>query len=179
MGSVSRPKRLGMLTACGTRPTARNRQASTIGRVSPPLREVTFATVGREIYFQHPDGTWEGDLRPDQIVLEKVLRLDPLRARINSAAARAAKDAGRVVKLRGVHASAPVFAGTRIRVSTVQDYLRNGYDTDAILTAFPDLTAADVDEASGCSALPGSALPPRSRCRRRCGTDAAALAVAL
>jgi len=47
-----------------------------------------------------------------------------------------------------VHASAPVFAGTRIRVSTVQDYLRNGYDTDAILTAFPDLTAADVDEAS-------------------------------
>ena len=113
-----------------------------------PLREVKFATVGREIYFQHPDGTWEGDLRPDQIVLEKVLRLDPLRARINSAAARLAKDAGRVVKLRGVHASAPVFAGTRIRVSTVQDYLRNGYDTDAILTAFPDLKAADVDEAS-------------------------------
>jgi DNA-binding transcriptional MerR regulator len=113
-----------------------------------PLRELTFATLGQEIYFQHSDGTWEGDLRPDQIVLEKILRLDPLRARITTAAQRQASDAGRVVKQRGVHASAPVFAGTRIRVSTVQDYLRHGYDTEAILEAFPDLKAADVDEAS-------------------------------
>ncbi len=29
-----------------------------------PLRELTFATVGREIYFQHPDGSWEGDRDP-------------------------------------------------------------------------------------------------------------------
>jgi DNA-binding transcriptional MerR regulator len=113
-----------------------------------PLRELTFATLGQEIYFQHSDGTWEGDLRPDQIVLEKILRLDSLRARITRAAQRQASDAGRVVKQRGVHASAPVFAGTRIRVSTVQDYLRHGYDTEAILKAFPDLKAADVDEAS-------------------------------
>ena len=34
-----------------------------------PLRELKFATVGREIEFQHPDGTWEGDLRPDQVVI--------------------------------------------------------------------------------------------------------------
>src|SRR5258708_25514777 len=47
-----------------------------------PLRELTFATLGQEIYFQHSDGTWEGDLQPDQIVLEKILPLDPLRARI-------------------------------------------------------------------------------------------------
>lgn len=113
-----------------------------------PLRELTFATLGQEIYFQHSDGTWEGDLWPDQIVLEKILRLDPLRARITRAAQRPASDAGRVVKQRGVHASAPVFAGTRIRVSTVQDYLRHGYDTEAILEAFPDLKAVDVDEAS-------------------------------
>ena len=113
-----------------------------------PLRELTFATLGQEIYFQHSDGSWEGDLRPDQIVLERILRLDPLRARITRAAQRQASDAGRVVKQRGVHASAPVFAGTRIRVSTVQDYLRHGYDTEAILEAFADLKAADVDEAS-------------------------------
>ncbi len=28
------------------------------------IRELTFATVGREIYFQHPDGSWEGDRDP-------------------------------------------------------------------------------------------------------------------
>jgi DNA-binding transcriptional MerR regulator len=120
-----------------------------------PLREVKFATLGGEIYFQHSDGSWEGDLRPDQRVLEKVLHLDPLRARIARAAERPTSDAGRVIKQRGVHASAPVFAGTRIRVSTVQDYLRHGYDTDAILDAFPDLSAADVAEASRLLAAAG------------------------
>jgi len=120
-----------------------------------PLREVKFATLGGEIYFQHPDGTWEGDLRPDQRVLEKVLHLDTLRARIARATERQADEAGQVVKKRGVHASAPVFAGTRIRVSTVQEYLRHGYDTDAILEAFPDLRAADVAEASRLLAAAG------------------------
>lgn len=112
-----------------------------------PLRELKFATVGREIYFQHPDGRWEGDLRPDQIVIVEVILLDPLRLRIDRAAARPAEDAGRVEKRRGVHASAPVFAGTRIRVATVQRYLQQGYQTEVILEAFPDLSVADVEEA--------------------------------
>ncbi len=43
--------------------------------------------------------------------------------------------------------SAPVFAGTRIRVATVQRYLQQGYETDAILNAFPDLRVEDVGEA--------------------------------
>jgi DNA-binding transcriptional MerR regulator len=112
-----------------------------------PLHELTFATVGEEIYFQHPDGGWEGDLRPDQAVFTGSIRLDPLRLRIDQARARPAGDVGRVEKRRGVHASAPVFAGTRIRVATVQRYLRSGHRDDAILAAFPDLSAADLDEA--------------------------------
>jgi DNA-binding transcriptional MerR regulator len=112
-----------------------------------PLRELRFATLGREMYFQHPDGSWEGDLQPDQIVLVETLRLDPLRARIEAASKRPEEAAGHVVKRRGVHASAPVFAGTRIRVSTVQDYLKNGFGTEAIQKAFPDLTTEDIEEA--------------------------------
>jgi DNA-binding transcriptional MerR regulator len=112
-----------------------------------PLRQLKFATIGQEIYFQHPDGEWEGDLRPDQIVIEETLHLDPLRLRISNAVKRSEQVAGHVEKRRGVHASAPVFAGTRIRVSTVQDYLLHGYKTAAILEAFPDLEAADVDTA--------------------------------
>ena len=112
-----------------------------------PLRELRFATVGRQIYFQHPDGTWEGDLQPDQIVLVETILLDPLRLRIDKAARRPANDAGHVEKRRGVHSSAPVFAGTRIRVATVQRYLQQGYGTAAILEAFPDLRVEDVDEA--------------------------------
>ena len=111
------------------------------------LRELKFTTVGDEIYFQHPDGTWEGDRQPDQIVLAEVIHLDPLRLRIDKAARRSSDEAGRVEQRRGVHASAPVFAGTRIRVATVQRYLQQGYETGAILEAFPDLKAEDVDEA--------------------------------
>src|ERR1700722_7276543 len=91
-----------------------------------PLSELRFATVGSEIYFQHPDGSWEGHLRPDQIVIVQVIMLDALRLRIQAAAAREDSQVGRVDKHRGVHASAPVFAGTRIRLSTVHDYLRHG-----------------------------------------------------
>lgn len=120
-----------------------------------PLSELRFATVGREIYFQHPDGSWEGHLQPDQIVLVEVILLEPLRLRIRRAAARDRDDQGRVAKRRGVHASAPVFAGTRIRVSTVQDYLQQGYDTGAILEAFPGLAPEDVDEAQRLLAAAG------------------------
>ncbi len=42
-----------------------------------PLRELRFATIGRHIYFQHPDGAWEGDIQPDQIIQEKTLPLTP------------------------------------------------------------------------------------------------------
>jgi len=120
-----------------------------------PLRELKFAAVGREIYFQLPDGSWEGDLRPDHLVLVETIRLDRLRSRIDKAAERPAADAGQVVRHRGVHASAPVFAGTRIRVSTVQEYLRHGFDADAILRAFPDLGTADIDEARRLLAVAG------------------------
>jgi DNA-binding transcriptional MerR regulator len=120
-----------------------------------PLRELKFATLGKHIYFQHPDGSWEGDIRPDQIVLEKVLKLDPLRARIGAAASRPEDAAGHVVRKRRVHASVPVFEGTRIRVATVQAYLQNGYSTAAILQAFPDLRAADIEQARNLLAAPG------------------------
>jgi uncharacterized protein (DUF433 family) len=54
-----------------------------------------------------------------------------------------------------VHASAPVFAGTRIKVATVQEYLRNGHSLGEILEAFPDLKEPDVQEARRLLAAAG------------------------
>jgi uncharacterized protein (DUF433 family) len=85
--------------------------------------------------------------------------LDPLRLRIDSAARRSAGDAGRIEKRRGVHASAPVFAGTRIRVATVQRYLQQGYQTEAILQAFPDPKQRMLTKPDGSSPRPASAVP--------------------
>lgn len=85
----------------------------------------------------------------------RILKLDPLRARIGAAASRPEDAAGHVVRKRRVHASVPVFEGTRIRVATVQAYLQNGYSSAAILQAFPDLRAADIDQARNLLAAAG------------------------
>lgn len=66
-----------------------------------PLTQLTFATVGREVYSMRDDGTWEGDLQPDQVVMHEVLNLDPLRRRIASGAQRDTTLAGRVDRYAG------------------------------------------------------------------------------
>ena len=110
-----------------------------------PLSELTFATVGNRAYFQHDDGTWEGDLRPDQFVLREVLDLEPLRQRIAEGARRDASLAGKVERRGGALGCKPLFAGTRVPVETVQRYLAAGRSTEDVLEAFPVLTATDVE----------------------------------
>lgn len=110
-----------------------------------PLTELKYATVGKQVYFQHEDGTWEGGLRPDQIVFHQVLNLEPIRNRISRAVKRDEHQVGRIEKRRGVHGSKPVLAGTRIPVATVQRYLDAGRSTSDVLEAYPDLTEADVE----------------------------------
>jgi DNA-binding transcriptional MerR regulator len=112
-----------------------------------PLRELRFAVYGDEIFFQHPDGSWEGGRQPQQLVLRHVIPLQEIVARIRGAAKRSPDAVGRVVRRRKVMGRQPVFEGTRIPVATVVAYLKRGYTTERIIEAFPVLTPADVDEA--------------------------------
>jgi uncharacterized protein (DUF433 family) len=112
-----------------------------------PLREIRFATQGKEIYFQHPDGEWEGDRQPDQVVIPEVLNLEHIRQRVEQAVQRDPEEAGKVDRRRGRMGAKPVFAGTRVPVATVVSYLRHGYSTQQVLEAFPNLTEADVETA--------------------------------
>jgi len=54
---------------------------------------------------------------------------------------------GRVIQNRHVLHNAPVLAGTRIPTSAVWNFYEEGYDTDAIIRAYPRLTPADIDAA--------------------------------
>jgi uncharacterized protein (DUF433 family)/DNA-binding transcriptional MerR regulator len=110
-----------------------------------PLTEVRFATVGKRVYFQHPNGEWESGVHPDQLVFHHVLDLEPIRRRITDGVGRDQQLAGRVERRRGVHGSAPVFAGTRVPVDTVRRYLTAGRSVDDVLEAFPVLSRADVE----------------------------------
>jgi uncharacterized protein (DUF433 family) len=119
-----------------------------------PLRELRFAVAGRELFFQRPDGTWAGDRKPDQIVIDATisLPLDQYRAGIPRAARRR-RDAGRIEQHRKVLGHKPVFAGTRVPVAAVMPYLQRGLLVEEILEAFPQLTEKDIEVARRLAAV--------------------------
>lgn len=115
-----------------------------------PLRELSFGVYAGQVYFQHPDGTWEGDRAPGQIVLKGAVPVETFRNELLGKIvedSREPDEVGHVVQIRRVHGHRPVFAGTRVPVSSVQAYLDRGYDTGRILAAYPQLTAADIEAA--------------------------------
>lgn len=115
-----------------------------------PLRTLRFGFHAGEVYFQHPDGTWEGDRKPGQAVFGGMVPVEAFRDELLKKVAkdeRGADEVGQVVRSRGVHGHRPVFAGTRVPVSSVQAYLDRGYDAKRIIAAYPQLTEADVEAA--------------------------------
>jgi uncharacterized protein (DUF433 family) len=110
-----------------------------------PLTQLTYATVDKQVYFQREDGTWEGGLRPDQIVLHEVLNLQPIRDRIADGVHRDQDQVGRTERRRGALGNKPVLAGTRIPVETVRRYLQAGRSNADVLAAYPDLAEADIE----------------------------------
>jgi uncharacterized protein (DUF433 family) len=113
-----------------------------------PLSSLSWATDAGEVFVGYPDGSWIGGRRPNQTVAVEVLELDSIRVDARRAArARPPESAGRVERRRGALGSQPVFAGTRIPVTSVLAYLRRGLDDERILAAYPDLEPADIDLA--------------------------------
>lgn len=120
-----------------------------------PARELRFAVYGSEVFFQHDDGSWEGSRRPRQTVAKVVLDLSEIRAHIRDSLERKPEDRGRIERVRRVRASKPVFAGTRVPVTAVIEYLKAGHSDSEILEAFPDLTIEDVEAARGSLSMAG------------------------
>lgn len=112
-----------------------------------PLRQVKFAISGGRLLFQHDDGEWEDSKHPYQGVMWQVIDLEEIRARVRSRLKRSDGDRGIVEKRRKVQASKPVFAGTRVPLSAITEYIARGKTTAEILKAFPSLTHEDVEAA--------------------------------
>lgn len=144
----------------------RNLSSQNIGRVmrrlrsqgyAAPLRQLVYAVSGREIFFQHPDGDWEGGRRSDLVVLHEVLDLEKIRLQLKDDLAKPRFVASGIERRRRVVGSKPVLAGTRTPVSAISAYIERGYTDQQILEAFPHLTVEDVARVrSGCllSAFP-------------------------
>lgn len=109
-----------------------------------PLRELRFAVRGREVFFQHADGSWEGSRKHWQLVAHQVVDLQEIHHTLRERLARSGSDAGRVERRRRAYGSKPVFAGTRVPVSAVESFIRAGRTDEEILDAYPDLAIDDV-----------------------------------
>jgi uncharacterized protein (DUF433 family) len=129
-----------------------------ISRDLEPLRDLRWAvardetTKRRELFVQYPDGTWEGDRKPGQKILDgNTLDLELIRSRVSKQAHRPSTrdkaSIGHVEKRHQVRGSAPVFSGTRIPLEAVWEYLSEGASDSEILVAYPGLRTADVDKA--------------------------------
>jgi uncharacterized protein (DUF433 family) len=116
---------------------------------SRPLTELRFAVEGHQIFFQHSDGSWQGARRLPQIVFHQVLDLQILRNRIWESIdrPRPVTYQGKVEQRRKVQGHRRVFAGTRVPVESVVQYLQSGASEREILEAFPSLEKADVRSA--------------------------------
>lgn len=109
-----------------------------------PLTELVYATSGRAVYFQHTDGSWEGDRLPHQSVMHQVIDLEHMRLAIAKAAQREESTVGHIERRRGSMGGKELVAGTRVPVATVRRYLEHGSSPAEVIEAFPALRLEDV-----------------------------------
>lgn len=113
-----------------------------------PLASLVWGVAGHELFVGYPDGSWVGDRRPSQNVFIETLDLETIRGDARrSAQERRPDDIGAVETRRGKLGSKEVFAGTRISVSAVVEYIERGASDERILQGFPDLRSEDIDSA--------------------------------
>lgn len=114
-----------------------------------PLRELAFAVVRGKIFFKLPDGTWEGEVRPRQVVFHSVLNLEVIREEMAQRLRDNQKKLRRaaVERRRKVLGHKEVFAGTRTPIEAVLSFLASGASDEEILEAYPHLTPDDINLA--------------------------------
>ncbi|MEL6573998.1 MAG: DUF433 domain-containing protein [Pseudomonadota bacterium] len=111
--------------------------------------KTTLYVLGKRVVFDDPKTSERREVVSEQRVLDIPLKAaisDTLEA-IRQQNVRRGKVVGSTSKQKFVMQNQEVFAGTRIPVSAVMNYLKRGYEDDLILRDFPDLTSDDIELA--------------------------------
>lgn len=108
----------------------------------------TLYVLGKRVVFDNPQTNVREEIVSGQRVFNIPLRvvIRSTRDKIQQLNERADR-AGKFERQRFVAQNEEVFAGTRIPVSLVREYLEAGFGVDAIKSEFPTLEAADIDAA--------------------------------
>jgi len=109
-----------------------------------------FYLVGRRLFLTYEElmvatEPYGQQAMPD--VLDLVNIRNDMRTRVDRLKERGKRQTGTVVTDRFIQGGEPVFAGTRIRVATVQSLILAGLTDDAILEEYPRLEPGDLARA--------------------------------
>ncbi len=111
--------------------------------------KTTLYVLGRRVVIDDPKTLERHEVVSGQRVLDIPLKAaisDTLDA-IKRENSRSKEEQGKIIKKRFLLNSQPVFQGSRVPVSAVNNYIKRGYSDDDIIMEFPDLTVADITEA--------------------------------
>ncbi len=108
----------------------------------------TLYVLGKRVVFENPASNQREEIVSGQRVFDIPLRVVArnTRAKIRALNDRSGQE-GQIEKRRFVSGNRRVFAGTRVPVKAVIDFLRAGYTPAQILKEYPELTAKDVRSA--------------------------------
>lgn len=103
----------------------------------------------RRVVFEEPETHRRREIASKQYVFEIPLEVITADARtdIQRLNRRDEGQVGEIERRRHLHSSDEVFAGTRIPIAAVLDYVRAGSSDDAIIDQFPSLQAGDIEAA--------------------------------
>jgi uncharacterized protein (DUF433 family) len=116
---------------------------------SRPWSGLVLYVVGKDVYFKEPDTDMIRKVGHPQGVFS--LAIDAITADMQSKAdelrIRRADQIGHIERHRNVVHNAWTVSGTRIPTKTIWRYHEAGYDSEAIIKDYPQLTPADVSSA--------------------------------
>ncbi len=115
-----------------------------------PWASIKFYVGGGKVFFDDPrTGERMATQQQGQQVFpfEMIGVIRDMEEAANRLRQRTPDQIGRIVRDRQVLHNVPVLAGTRIPTSAVWNFHEDGYDTDAIIHAYPRLTPDDIQAA--------------------------------
>jgi uncharacterized protein (DUF433 family) len=121
-----------------------------ISRLSDdPWSSSRLEVLGKRVVIAEPGTRRRRVAASGQLVLDIPFRviIASMRNAVAKLNERGADEVGKVIQAKFVAQNQPVMAGTRIPVSAIKSFAGAGYDVDAIIKEYPDLTAADVRAA--------------------------------
>lgn len=103
----------------------------------------------KRVVFNEPESRKKREIASKQFVAEIALEVvtSDARSDILKMNRRNGGEVGVIVKKRHVHSSEATFAGTRIPVAAIAEYIRLGFSEGEIIDRFSDLQLGDIESA--------------------------------